>query len=134
MESGNLLVICTNSAGDRKLYQVLRNAEGLVWNWEQSRYVTFEDEKYLEYVSIAPYMGGDAYCAHARKDSIVFIYIQEGREPDIYDKIYHVFGAEIPEEIPTKIRPMAPMIQHDKQESRTRSKVVQDHYSDTSRK
>ena len=130
MESGKILVICTNSASDRKLYQVLRNAEGLVWDWGQSRYVTFEDEKYLEYAVAILYMGGDVYLAHVRKDSIVLVYIQEGREPDIYDKIYHIYGAEIPKGIPDKIRPMKPLIPHDKHVSRTRSKVVQDHYSE----
>ena len=128
MDSDKLLVVCTNSVGDRKLYTILRNSEGQVWVWKQNKFVDFVNDNYLQYVTCVPYMGGDAYVAYRRKDSIVFVYLQSRKEPDIYDQIYHVYGAEMPDDIPDKIRPLTPMAKDPV--SRPRSKVKLDAYSD----
>lgn len=124
-----ILVICTNSAGDRKLYSVMRNAEGQVFDWKQNIFVDFMNDNYLDYCCSAPYTGGDIFLASVTHNTTNIVYIQEGREPSIYDQIYHVYGAEMPKEIPEKIRPMTPMVKDPK--SRPRSKVKQDAYSDS---
>lgn len=132
MDSDKLLVVCTNSAGDRKLYGILRNAEGQVWDWKHEKFVDFIDGNYFTYVIAYQYKGGDIYALDVPKLEMgdiacIIVYIQGGRKPDIYDKIYHVYGAEMPKEIPEKIRPMAPAIRDPK--LRPRSKVKVDAYS-----
>lgn len=128
------LLPCTNSAGDRKLYKVLRNDEAQTWDCKHNKFVVFENEKYLNYTIPLEYAGGDIYLIEvplrAKDTTCVIVYYQEGREPDIYDKIYHIFGAEMPKDIPEKIRPMAPFT-GEIPVSRTRSKVKQDIYSDS---
>lgn len=123
-----ILVVCTNSAGDRKLYSVMRNAQGQVFDWKQDIVVDFTNDNYLDYCCSAPYMGGDIFLASVTYNTTTIVYIQEGKEPSIYDKIYHVYGAEMPKEIPEKIRPMAPPVREPG--LRPRSKVRADAYSD----
>lgn len=132
MDSDKLLVVCTNSTGDRKLYSILRNADGQVWDWKHDKFVDFIDDKYLDYVMPLLFKGGDLYIQpiphRAPTTKCVLTFIQGSREPDIYDEIYHVYGAEMPKDIPEKIRPMAPF--NKEARLRPRSKVRVDAYSD----
>lgn len=127
MDLDKLLVVCTNSAGDRKLYSIQRNVDGKVWHWRHNRWEAFVEGDYLKYSNPVIYHSGDAYIAYRRKDSVLFVYIQSSVEPDIYDQLYHVYGAEMPKEIPEKIRPMAPIVRDPV--SRLRPKARQDVYS-----
>ena len=134
MDLDNLLVVCTNSAGDRKLYALIFNSSGKVFDYKRkgkyidnSGYVDFVKEDYLSYVYPLTYTGCDIYLAIKGKAGCVIVYLQSGKEPDIYDQIYHVYGAEMPEDIPDKIKPLTPMAKDPV--SRPRSKVKQDAYS-----
>jgi len=121
MASDKLLIPCTNSAGDRKLYAVLVNGNGDVLNTKAvGKYVDAPEYKPFEKKNLSKcaiplkYNGCDVYILKMSKGitkpKLTLIYIQQGQEPSEFDQLYHVYGAEIPKEIPKKVKPLAPYL------------------------
>jgi len=111
---GKHLIVCTNSAGDRKLYAVLVDKSGEVWNAKREKYETFDKKTLNDCAIPSKYNGCDVYIfdvpQKATLAKIAVIYIQPGKEPSIYDQIYEVLGAKIPKGIPEKVKPLAPYL------------------------
>jgi len=134
MDSDNILEVCTNSQGDRKIYALLRNSKGQVWNRKHDMFEDFREKKYSDYCIQTTYLGGDIYNLIMPPNSkvtviCVLFYIQGNKEPDIYDELYDIYGAEMPKNIPEKMRPIAPYTA-EVYKSRPRSKVKKDYYSE----
>lgn len=116
MVKGKHLVVCTNSAGDRKLYAVLVDKNGEVWRNKKERYELFDKKALNDCAIPLNYNGCDVYVLdippRAISTKFAIIYIQPGKEPSIYDQVYEVLGAKIPKEIPEKIKPLVPFLGH----------------------
>lgn len=113
-----LLVVCTNSQGDRKLYAHLIGGVGDdVWNTKKERYEPFVKGNFEFYTVPLRYNGCDVYILDVPKRSnpvLVVVYTQGGKEPSLYDQILVATREDcvVPKEIPEKIKPQAPLMGH----------------------